>query len=831
MDWRGNNRSLLGRAAFTAAVVVLFAVIAPGRPSLVITADADATLIEPDDGADEPADGLGGSLCAGTDVAGKRRRALLRFDLRSVPPIARVESAALRLSAMDATGDAPIRVHRVRSAWSEGVTGGQLGQRDRAAAPNDPTWGFRAFGFETWSAPGGDFIEEPSAQRTTEPGEGGASREWTGPGLVGDVGAWVRNPGANHGWILIADESSPGVVSSWHSRESDDAPRRPTLIVEFSLPDGYGACCLDIGACVYCTKAVCDAQGGEFRGTASACAPGTCPQPPGACCMPSGACALVTPEACRAVGGTSLGGGTSCGILHCPVPLARFVDPLPIPPTLRPVRVDHGVAHYEVSAREFTQRIHRDLPPTRLWGYASRFPGPTIEAVRGVPIRVRWINDLRDASGSPRADHFLPSDPCPHSEYVAPAEPLLVTHVHGARTTSESDGPPDGALPPGAPAPEFEYPNDQPGATLWYHDHALHQARLNIMAGLSGFYIIRDPGEGALGLPTGERDIPLMIQDRSFNADGSIWYPRYSVDSFFGDTNLVNGVAWPFLKVKRGAYRFRVLNAANARPYTLSLPAHVPMVQVATDSGLLMSPVAVDRLTLFPGERVEVVVDFSGCEPGEELALTNSASAPSPGPAPIGAIGDVMKFIVGEERAEPASLSARFMPEDVLTEADADRSRGFVIRPVFSPSCGHDVWMINDLTWDDVTDFVPAGSVEVWSFVNMSAQDHPLHPHLVRFRVLDRQPITAIGGVASPTAPRIAPWAGEQGWKDTVRVDALSITRVVARFDGAPGLYPLHCHALEHGDHEMMRPFKLVPPTDPPGQATDVVPMAPVSPK
>jgi spore coat protein A len=265
---------------------------------------------------------------------------------------------------------------------------------------------------------------------------------------------------------------------------------------------------------------------------------------------------------CLAVTGVLSVGAAQAKSLVDASTLAKYVDPLPNPldNTIAPTGVLDGAPLYEVSISQFQQRLHRDLPPTTLWGYNGMYPGPTFDVERGERIKVRWTNNLVDGAGQP-LPHFLPYDSSLHG--AAPTgghaghatefpESRTVTHLHGGVVDEMSDGYPEHWFSgdPNAPANGMggpagnslvtTYPNDQRAATMWYHDHAMAETRLNVYAGMAGFYFIRDAEEAARNLPSGKYEVPLMIQDRSFYDDGSLYYPG-------GEANLVNGVAWPFL--------------------------------------------------------------------------------------------------------------------------------------------------------------------------------------------------------------------------------------------------------------------------------------------
>lgn len=576
-----------------------------------------------------------------------------------------------------------------------------------------------------------------------------------------------------------------------------------------------GACCFDSGACSSEFASSCLDAGGTFTGEGTGCSPNTCPQP-GACCIDSGMCSIEFEPDCAIAGGTYQGQNSTCDPGQCPVILEPFVDALPIPAVLQPVSgVSGGEAHYEIAMTEFTQQLHRDLPPTTVWGYAGSFPGPTIEAARDQTVTVNWINDLRDEFGIPRKEHYLAVDTCLHGPNSEGPNARTVVHLHGAHVGEESDGYPDYTFVPGGSA-LYRYPNGQLPATLWYHDHAMGITRLNVYMGLAGFYLIRDEFEQNLNLPSGEFEIPLVIQDRTFNPDGSLEYPDVWQDHFFGDTILVNGKVWPVLQVKRGKYRFRILNGSNSRFLRLSLSTGTPFIQIGTDGGLLPEPLQVSELLLAPAERADVIIDFLPLITGTEVILTNDAPAPFPGTPGSGVVSNIMRFDVLGIAGHVANLPAALRPMEVLQEESAVQVREFELRkdPLSSPPCAATWWLVNGLRWVDITEFPELGTTEVWSFVNRSGLTHPMHMHLVMFQILDRQPFEVVEDKIVPIGDPIPPEAFEAGWKDTVRTKPQMITRVIARFEDFSGKFPYHCHILEHEDHEMMRQFQTVCTSD-----------------
>ena len=250
-----------------------------------------------------------------------------------------------------------------------------------------------------------------------------------------------------------------------------------------------------------------------------------------------------------------------------PDKLSPFVDPLPIPPIAKPagLRPDpfdpsRKLPFYRLSIKEIEAKVHRDLPATRFWSYGGSVPGPTVETRSGAGILVEWANEL------PRK-HFLPIDHSLHGAEAKLPDVRTVVHLHGGKVAADSDGYPEDWYEPGRSA-VYHYPNGQEAAMLWYHDHTMGINRLNTYAGLVGAYIIRDPVEDALNLPAGKFDIPLILFDRFFTADGQLYYPVSNapqapwIAELFASAFLVNGKLLPYLDVEPRRYRFRILNGS-----------------------------------------------------------------------------------------------------------------------------------------------------------------------------------------------------------------------------------------------------------------------------
>jgi spore coat protein A, manganese oxidase len=476
------------------------------------------------------------------------------------------------------------------------------------------------------------------------------------------------------------------------------------------------------------------------------------------------------------------------------LPLPRpFQVPLPIPQVARPVGTDPtGADLYRVTQRvaqaEILPGVH-----TPVLGYDGTFPGPTFETRRGRPIVVQHRNEL----------------PVPS-----------VVHLHGGHTPPDSDGwPLDLVLPVGNTADwtphhgmvgdlaagerEYRYPMAQRAGMLWYHDHRMDFTGPAIYRGLAGLHLVRDDEEDALPLPRGERELPLMICDRSFAADGSFAYPGLDqgmrtvagvqdawMEGVLGDVVLVNGAPWPVHEVDAARYRLRILNASNARRYRLALQVpggpDLPMVQIGSDGGLLGSPVPLEAIETAPGERFDVVVDFSALPVGTEVTMANTFGT--------GSTAAVMRFRVVRTARDDSAVPARLSEVEQLVPPAGARMRTFDFSRGRAGS--HTGWTINNLPFDpdrSIAD-IPLGEIEVWRFV--TDVHHPIHVHLDAFQVLRR-------------GDR-GPGDFDAGWKDTVDLRPTEIVDVAVRFSEFAGRFVFHCHNLEHEDMAMMATIRTV---------------------
>ncbi|MEV5378644.1 O-aminophenol oxidase PhsA [Streptomyces nondiastaticus] len=568
---------------------------------------------------------------------------------------------------------------------------------------------------------------------------------------------------------------------------------------------------------------------------------------------------------------------------EAPAPeLTPFLDALRVPPVLRPGRTEalHGI---EIEQTATWVRLYSQLPPTRVWAYEGHVPGPTIEVRRGRRLRVTWSNRLTgphpvtaveaaQTPGAPVPD-TLPGrgDAVPLAD-VAALPPWTVTHLHGAPTGGGNDGWSENAVAPGD-SQLSEYPNDHRAVAWWYHDHAMDITRWNVFAGLAGMYLVRDDEEDALRLPSGGHEIPLIVQDRNLDTDpdgrlsGRLLHKTVIVGkdaqgknvtrAFNGPYTLVNGVIWPHLDVTARWYRFRLLNASNARTYALRLvdeetgaPVRGAAWQIGTDGGLLPRPLPLDGpLSVAPAERMDLLINF-GLLRGRRVRLVNEA--------PGVAYPQVMEFRVADEEEDdpfvlPPVISGSFERITHDTAPGHEHRLIALVPPGTAGNAHPGMWEMQKAepgdvqipsegviqvrgadgklrtyrraaqSFDDALGFmVTYDGWEQWSFLNLGGPTHPMHIHLIDFQVLSRDLYPAgpkspfdpaLGGTLTPlehggTAP--VP-DGDAGWKDVIQVPAGQMVNVIGRFRGARGRFMYHCHLLEHEDMGMMRPFVVMP--------------------
>jgi spore coat protein A len=789
--------------------------------TITINPVADTTIyqgVDPVTGEDFEVNscGAGSNVFAGNTNDGLTRRALILFDVAAAVPAGSTINSVTLTMEINRSGDnqdAPMTVAPVTLGWGEGTVNcdsARGGGTGLPAQTGDATWLDAMFQQVSWGSPGG---ARAGTSATATIGTTGPAI-WSSAAMATDVQSWVDTPAGNAGWIVVGDESRASTTRRFFSREGRTPP---TLTIDFTPTGDVYACCFADGDCTITDTTSCTDNGGIPDTNTSSCGPNPCPQPTGSCCNLDESCSdNIEREACEAAGGLFNGAGSACSQGSVDCGLEPFVDELPYPAVLQAVGTrSDGVPQYEVTMTEETQVLHRDLPATEVWTYNGTFPGPTIEATVGQPIEVKYINSLPSGSKR-RGNHALEVDECAHGPNYWQDTARTVPHLHGGHVPARFDGQPEYDFMPGA-FDTYVYPNNQLPATLWYHDHALGITRLNVYMGMAAYYLLRDPpgtGEDTLSLPRDFYDVPIVVQDRTFNPDGSFFYPPTIQNAFYGDKILANGKVWPFMNVDRGKYRFRFLNGSQARVYKLRLenladPAQEILFNlIGTDGGLIEAPIPLNDFTMAPAERFDVVVDFEGFPAGTEIVLRNDD-----GQTPI--VTNVMKFVVGSNLGDTAPLPMALRTVDPIPETESTVTRWFNLKQEAADCAGME-WVIETLDgpdpatanvigshWDDVTDFPLIGATETWEFINESSMMHPMHVHLVQFQVLER--IQLSNGQSKP----LAPWETNT-WKDTVRVPPGHKVRVIARFENYAGRFPYHCHILDHEDHEMMRQFQTV---------------------
>jgi spore coat protein A, manganese oxidase len=526
--------------------------------------------------------------------------------------------------------------------------------------------------------------------------------------------------------------------------------------------------------------------------------------------------------------------------------LRKYLEPVPLPGAGIVVATPSGTNRYSFTQTQIRRQLHPDLPPTPLWAYddgsgiagqAGSF-GMAVVAQSGTPVTVSYTNNLPDTYPS-----WLPVD-----TRLTPLgnEVRLMTHLHGGFVAADSDGNP-AVTPDGFGHGQTQnvfYTNQRPqmpASLLWFHDHGLGATRLNVFAGLAAAYILRDEFDterepNPIGIPGGAYEVPLVVQDRQFNPDGTFLYPTSDIEGatwigeYFGDTMLVNGKVWPFLDVEPRMYRFRILNGCNAR--ILSLDVGGPNVwQIGAEGGMWDIPVRVNRMVLAPAERADILIDFTRFA-GQTLVMKNhKPGKPVSTPAP--SLEQVMQIRVGTTVSQRGPTT---IPSTLPGGRKADLSDPVATRFITLNEIDPDesTWFLNlnGVHFDEgpVTETPKAGTVEDWVYVNLTPDTHPMHTHLVTFQVIGRTPFDVaayeegnegphgVPGGIDPTpfatGPMQPPAPEERGFKDTVKANPGYFTTVRAKFDlpagvTAPQRYVYHCHIVEHEDNDMMRPFTV----------------------
>jgi FtsP/CotA-like multicopper oxidase with cupredoxin domain len=415
-------------------------------------------------------------------------------------------------------------------------------------------------------------------------------------------------------------------------------------------------------------------------------------------------------------------------------------------PSLRiPRTLDAGDALLTAGAAELDLGSHA----SRGWGYNGTLPGPTLCVRVGARARIGVLNQLSEDT---------------------------TVHWHGMVVPTPMDGHPTDAVPPGT-GYSYEYPIVQRAAMNWYHPHPHGRTGRQVWRGLAGALIVEDP-VAERGLPSGDREIPLLLRDGLLDGTGQLEYRRRD-SGMVGDFPLVNGVPYPRVTLVPAIHRFRVLNAANARVFRLAMSNGSRFTLIGNDGGLLEQPLELDRIELGPAERVDILLDLSDHPSGAELSLRCNRAG-----------WDLLEMHVAGEPDRETVIPSAFSPIPRLSVGAGTRRRAFRFE-------GHRRINGREYRMDRIDFRVPLGETEIWEFESAGGAPHPVHVHGAHFQVISRS-----GGRG-----RVFPW--EQGWKDTVLVEDRERVEIAIRFDSYTGVYLLHCHKLEHEDAGMMLNFEV----------------------
>ncbi len=437
-----------------------------------------------------------------------------------------------------------------------------------------------------------------------------------------------------------------------------------------------------------------------------------------------------------------------------------------------PLRLPSTIKGGIISAAVGAESVWADRM-TSVWTLGGSYPAPTIRLKRGDRFQATLINSLEGPTN---------------------------IHWHGLFVPPDMDGHPMDVVAPGA-SKNYDFVVDQRAGIYWYHPHPDMETGRQVFMGMAGFFIVEDDEERKLGLPNGEYEVPLVIQDRRERSDRVFDYTLMMPDmmaGLLGDTILANGTAQAELEVASTLYRFRLLNGSNARVYKLALSDGAMMHVIGTDGGLLDQAYPVKSFFLAPGERVDVLLDLSSYKVGDTVRLLAENFDGAIDWTMQGWGGDILTIKVARA-GTPMGVPTTLVPLERLDPATAVTTRRFELKMIIPmPVTG--MHTINGRVFEGerIDETVMAGDVEIWEFVNTSDEPHPVHIHNAMFQIIDRD------GKA-PDSPK------DFGWKDTVIAWGGQTVRVVVRFGSHDGVYIMHCHNLEHEDDGMMMNYKSLP--------------------
>lgn len=478
-------------------------------------------------------------------------------------------------------------------------------------------------------------------------------------------------------------------------------------------------------------------------------------------------------------------------------------------PASTPIPDVDGVVELDIRAAKSEMQI-LDGEKTRVWQFQSKlvsgdagslqpipnsYLAPVVRIRQGQTFRARLTNEL---------------------------DQQTIIHWHGMKIPEAMDGHPRLSIAPGKNY-DYEFKVINRAGTYWFHPHPHMLTGAQVYNGMAGLFIVHDENELSLGLPDGEFDIPLVIQDRIFDASNQFSYVGDSMLGFLGNTVLVNGIPNFKLKVATRPYRLRLLNGSNARIYKLVWSDGSPFTVIGTDGGLLEKPIQRDFIMLAPAQRIELWVDFSGHNVGDEIVLQSQPFTAGfemgmmGGLSTQGAPFDILTVTVDEVSAVRSDLPSVLSSPDFYPPEEAARTRTVdLAMQMMTGTLNGRTFVMDEVAPEEK---VNLGDLEIWEFANlggggmgmmgggMMAQPHPIHMHAVQFKIIERvldNPQLASG------YENIRDGLVDDGWMDTVLTWPGERVRVLVKFDHYAGLYLYHCHNLEHEDGGMMRNFEIM---------------------
>lgn len=408
---------------------------------------------------------------------------------------------------------------------------------------------------------------------------------------------------------------------------------------------------------------------------------------------------------------------------------------------------------------------------TQILGLNNSYPAPTIRVQKGDNFSVLFENQYSEEA---------------------------TIHWHGLLVPELMDGQPKDAVLPGNNY-TYSFPVFQRAGTYFYHSHAHHLTAKHVYKGYAGFFLVEEDDELQYGLPTGNYDIPLLIQDRHSAYQPQFTYSPTMMDrmlGYLGDLPLINGTPDAYFEVQKTLYRFRLLNGSNARVYKIAFSDNSPFWVIATDGGLKDEPVQMNNFYLSPGERVDMLFDFFPYPIGNSITLQSQAFS---GIGTQGTQMDLLRFDIIGDTSSGGIVPQSLEPINYYDINDITGTRNFILSQGMMGSGMH---RINNLTYDmnRIDEVIPFDQLEEWKFINNTNNYHPMHVHGVLFQVYSRNGSTNL----SPN---------DKGWKDTVLVNPNETVSVLAKFNDYSGIYLLHCHNLEHEDDGMMLNIQIESPT------------------